>query len=478
MAKVIVKPITSFWDVSKSESDFIDQIMSAKAKNYWHVPSYRVGSWDGLVRMWNPKSKTLPSGLVSDCVEELERFGYEVEEHHEKLRDLNPRPEAELYYSIEAHHQLVMLQAMLDNKRGVVSAATNSGKTKVAQAWCAMHDLKTLYLVPSKELLEQTLESFRKDTNLDVGFISSEKGWQIGEDVTICLASSVAKRKSSRSGKVLNEKAVKKFRDVAKQFEAVIVDECHHMTGETWRWILKQLKQAHYRFGLSGTPWEEGNKVEEFRVKSLLGPQIATVKNEDLIEIGWSAKPKIHMLSYRQDKLPEGSFDDYAEIYDHGIVYNDFRNSLIVKLCDRLVAQNKSCLVISVRIPHCRIISDLLNTMGIDYRLITGRSEKFSRKQHLQDFKEGKFPVLVSNVLSEGVDVPSLNALIFASGGKSYKKILQRVGRGIRKKPSGENSVEIYDFVDKGHKYLKSHTSQRMKVYKLENFEILTVDET
>ena len=114
----------------------------------------------------------------------------------------------------------------------------------------------------------------------------------------------------------------------------------------------------------------------------------------------------------------------------------------------------------------------MLSLNQIDHRVVTGELGKKDRKKYLEDFKESKFQVLISTVLGEGVDIPHLNALIIAAAGKSQKQLLQRVGRGIRKKHSGPNEVEIYDFFDKSHPILRRQSKDRLEIYRDQGFEV------
>lgn len=469
MARASVGNIVSKWETTPEEDDVIFKATSARYRQYWHVPGYHTGSWDGLVKMYNPKAKTLPSGLVEEATLALQKAGFTVSIQIQEDYTAPPRINSILNYELEQGHQKRVLEAMTLHKRGIIHAATNAGKTKIAQAWCAMHQCKIIYLVPSKELLKQTVESFKRDTNLDVGWISAEEGWHLGKDVTVCLVSSVAKRKN-RQGRVSNQKTVDRFTEIAQNFKAVIVDECHHLSAETWRWVLKTLKSANYRYGLSGSPWQHKDDAEALRVKALLGPIIARVTNEELISKGWSAKPIISMIDVPSQSVLKN--EDYAGVYEDGIVYSNLRNSMIVKICRQFQEQDKTCLLISSRIAHCEILSDMLTAIGVDHRVVIGQTEKNSRQSELINFRERKFPILISNVLSEGVDIPSLNGLVFSSGGKSSKQMLQRVGRGVRKKVTGRNEVEIFDFVDNSHPYLLKHTIERVELYDREGFEV------
>jgi superfamily II DNA or RNA helicase len=87
-----------------------------------------------------------------------------------------------------------------------------------------------------------------------------------------------------------------------------------------------------------------------------------------------------------------------------------------------------------------------------------------TRREDIQDFKDGKYPVLVSTLLKEGVDVPSMDAIIFAAGYKSSVLVIQTIGRALRA-AKGKKDSTIVDFFDHGHRFLEQHSQMRMNTY-------------
>lgn len=468
MATVYCGTLESRWELSEAEEIVVRESNSARDKNYFYDPRYKAGYWNGYVDLF--KGGRLPAGLVPDTVKALEAAGHPVSLVTHPLLDPPLRENAKLTYSLDPDHQLRILESMCETERGVVFAATNAGKTKIAQAWCSIFKLKTIYLVPSKELLTQTVASFERDTNLDVGWISADEGWNVGKDVTICLVSSVVPRRKRGSWKLMNQKVVDRFVEIAGDFEAVIADECHHSTSRSWTWILQKLKKARFRFGLSGSPWNEDDKLAELQVKAYLGPVIAKVQNAELIERGWSAKPKIRIVEIHSQVMDKDT--DFLEVYDSGVVRNVPRNSMIARIAKKIAEQSKSCLIVTTRLDHTSILSEMLDALGVENRIVTGDMPAGERKAALEDFKASTFPILISTVMGEGVDIPHLQGIIIAAAGKSQKQLLQRVGRGVRKKVQGPNEVEIFDFMDHNHPALRRQSRERLDIYKSQGFEV------
>ena len=97
----------------------------------------------------------------------------------------------------------------------------------------------------------------------------------------------------------------------------------------------------------------------------------------------------------------------------------------------------------------------------------------FLRKKNLDAFKKDGGVMIATTIYDEGIDIPQVNVLILAFGGKSRRKVLQRIGRALRKKESRENVVVIVDFWDHHNKYLLNHSKGRLNLYRDEGFEVV-----
>lgn len=172
MATVVIGPLQSKWTLTPDEQEVVVAETTAREKGYYRANSYKFRAWDGMVRFFHPLTQTLPSGLVADCVTALEQRGFSTEVIYDNLKPLLEREDGAIRFTL-AEHQLLALEALCTHSRGIIHAATNSGKTKIVEAWCSLYRARVLYLVPSRELLNQTIRSFQNDTNLNIGWLSS-----------------------------------------------------------------------------------------------------------------------------------------------------------------------------------------------------------------------------------------------------------------------------------------------------------------
>jgi superfamily II DNA or RNA helicase len=111
---------------------------------------------------------------------------------------------------------------------------------------------------------------------------------------------------------------------------------------------------------------------------------------------------------------------------------------------------------------------------GIECVFIHGSA--VDRNAAFSDFKAGALSTLISSsILDEGVDIDIIRKLVLGAGGKggeASRQILQRVGRSLRKKKEGENTVQIWDIIDANNRYLSRHSFHRLSIYEREGFEI------
>ncbi len=254
-----------------------------------------------------------------------------------------------------------------------------------------------------------------------------------------------------------------------------IVDEFHRSSGDSFYNTLMLCKNAVYRIGLTGTI-DKKDEIKVMRLLSLTGEVVSKISNEYLINEGFSAKPIIILDKVMKPVLPKGT--EYPEAYELGIVENSHRNVKIVDMVERKYNDNKGCLVIVSRKKHGENIAKLLEERGIEYEYVHGSRSTEDRQLALDNVKSGKLKVLVAtNIMDEGVDISNIDAVFMAAGGKSFRQILQRVGRALRVKKDRENVCEIYDYLDYTQEHLIKHTKERYGYYKEEKFDIRRVEE-
>jgi superfamily II DNA or RNA helicase len=138
--------------------------------------------------------------------------------------------------------------------------------------------------------------------------------------------------------------------------------------------------------------------------------------------------------------------------------------------------KDKQTLIVVDYLDHGQRLYDLLEPLigsdNVDF--IHGLAD--TREGSLADFRKGTLRVLISSsIIDEGIDISRIQLLVLAGGKKSKRQILQRIGRGLRRK-AGENVVVILDIFDRDKKYLERHSKERLKLYNKEGFHVEIVE--
>lgn len=273
-----------------------------------------------------------------------------------------------------------------------------------------------------------------------------------------------------------NGKVLKKYSDAMEFLESIavmIVDEAHHTSSDTWFKTLTACKNAQYRMALTGSI-DKDNAVLWQRMQAIFHDVTIKVSNQEMIDRGISAKPTITIFPIlAPNNIAEKS---YMEAYDSGIASNDYRNLLIAKLAKKQFDRDHGVLVLVNRIEQGESISQFLDTEKVPHYFVSGQLDNEIREDNFQKMREGSLKVLIATtIMDEGVDISGIDTLILGAGGKSLRQTLQRIGRGLRKKKTGENKIEVFDFYDLTNKHLKKHSEERRKIYVSEGFEIVDI---
>lgn len=449
----------------------IDVVVDATSyftPGYKFTQKYKCKLWDGRTKLFNRVTRTFPAGLADLVLQELRKHKV-----HVQLDDRRYCPNFTVHFpetlpGATFDHpfdfQPICAFEMARRQRGVVGVATNGGKTTIAALMIAAVKIPTLFIVPNRTLLYQTQKVMAERLSLkleDVGLIG-DGHWEPGKWITISTADTLHSRLDTPT-----------CRDFLDTIQMVFCDEAHHVGSDSWYLVMRACN-AFYRFGMSGTPLKRSDGAD-LRLIGVTGPLIFEVKNKELVERKISVQPVIHFLKITEPSLPTRM--PYREVHKLGIVENPYRNNEICKAVAEFVEQGFSALIVVDEIMHGEILDKRLWTFKqrsfIPHQFINGREEMEVIHKALDDFRRGDLKVLIAtSILNEGLDMPNIDVLALAGGGKAAITLLQRIGRGLRK-GGNTDKLHIIDTADFQHKYLLRHSLQRMKEYKEQDcFEI------
>jgi superfamily II DNA or RNA helicase len=186
-----------------------------------------------------------------------------------------------------------------------------------------------------------------------------------------------------------------------------------------------------------------------------MGPIVGVTTVKELIKSGVLAKPKIEYIN----APPGPGGNTYAEIYKNNITMNTLRNTIIAQKAIELAKKGLSVLITVNQIRHGKTLETLISNS----KFVHGQTKKEIRQEAMRQFENGELKVMIATILNEGVDLPTLNVLINAGGGKSTSAQIQKVGRALRTTKDKKTAL-IIDVLDNG-RLLRDHAQMRIHVY-------------
>ena len=446
--------------------------------------------WDGKKYLATKSGNGLKfmTGLVSRVIGILKSFHveYEIQDSRPKLKKAEPHNIKHIEFR---EYQDRVVNAVFSTAHGgIVKNCTASGKTVVlarllSQMGAGRKDgPKVNVFVTGVDLLYQTHAELQKFLGIKIGIIGDGKVEIRNVNVasiwtcSSCLGQKYQPKddedcatKESWDGK--NKSKVTKAIESADVF---FIDECHMSATETVLAIRKASKMASFVVGLSGTPWRSGDELyvgDSLLIEAVCGEFIrdAEVTASELIHNGFLVQPSIHFINVPKNDQVTGT---YQTIYKEYIVDNQVRNDLIIKATAKLVAMDKKVLILVKQIRHGEILLEQLEKSFKTF-FVRGETDSDTRIYLKNEFEQGNIQVMIASVIFDtGINLPTLDGLILAGSGKASGRVLQRIGRILRKAPGKEKAIVI-DFVD-NCKYLLEHTAERIKIYRTEeNFRII-----
>lgn len=427
--------------------------MVCKAPGYFFTMAYKMGQWDGNVKFYDKKRKCFDTGLLSWAVQLIEQINGSVA----KITDTRLVPKCDKIVSkvLLRPYQQEMNTMCKKCTRGIIRAATGSGKTEVIISLIADLGVPTIVLVDNKDLLEQTVQRMLVGLpNVAIREVHSGKEWISGSGEPLVTVSTFQTLHRKRH-------LIDKYKYGMK-----ISDECHGVAADTWYEVMNYI-DAYYSFGFSGSVEAEfDDPVRWNKIVSMTGKPIVTVPSSMLVDMGYLAKPNITMVTYDGGS----SCGTFADEYFMAVTSNNYLNSNLLPKLVKKHAGQKTMVIVDM-IEHGKALADELTA-----EFVHGGDDMSRRKEMLEKFKSGKIKLLIaSKIFRQGIDVPDLDVLISAGSSLSYKAVFQKLGRGMRK-AEGKTELTFYDIWPKTGGFLDKHAGKRFKQYQWLGFQPIITD--
>ena len=309
---------------------------------------------------------------------------------------------------------------------GLIEAATGSGKSHIIAAIAEWSEGRTLCLQPQKELVQQNYEKF------------------LGTGEPASLYCAALKQKSLKHRVVFGSpqsvnNAIEKF----KQFETVVIDECHGIT-PTIKGIISQIAPKRV-LGLTATPYrlgsgyiyqydENGDPVPEWATtEPYFNSLLYKVTAHDLLHRGFLT-PVIsgeHVEGYHTAHLQldkKGNFDNKELAL--ATEMQQRKTSLIIQDVIAKTVDSLGVMIFATSIKHAE---EIIMQLPVGSALVTSKTKTKERDYIVNEFKCQRIKYLVNvAVLTTGFDAPHTDAVVLLRPTESAGLLQQIIGRGMR----------------------------------------------
>jgi superfamily II DNA or RNA helicase len=438
-----------------------------------YLPAVRLGRWDGKVSYFQLGGSTYVN-LLPEIIPILEKFNYDIDldDQREYSTNFEFKQITEDSYAHIAwpkghpaagepmklrDYQVEIINNFLINPQCLQEVATGAGKTVMT---AALSDAVTAYgrsivIVPNKSLVTQTEKDYI-NMGLDVGvYFGDRKEW--GRQHTICTWQSLnVLLKNTKNGTTEDDCTIGEF---IEGVVCVIVDEVHMAKADALKTLLTGvMSRIPIRWGLTGTIPKE--KFESVSLLVSLGPVISKLSASELQSQGVLAQCHVNIVQLED----HADFSNYQSELKYLLEEPD-RLKTIADLV-RQVNLTGNTLVLVDRIAAGQALVEQLQ----DAVFVSGATKAKDRQDEYDEVAvaDGKIIVATYGVAAVGINIPRIFNLVLVEPGKSFVRVIQSIGRGIRK-AEDKDHVQIWD-VTSTCRFAKRHLTKRKTFYREANY--------
>jgi len=436
-----------------------------------YQPSVKLGRWDGKVPFFNLGGTTYIN-LLPEILPYLDEQGYDVEVEdtrqyrttfefvpvdentyqHKQWPQNHPKAGQPI---VLRDYQPEIINRFLANPQCVQEVATGAGKTIITAALADSVSQygRTIVIVPNKSLVTQTEDDF-VNLELDTGVYFGDRK-EYNRTHTICTWQSLNNLLKTTN----NAEADITIGEFLEGVVAVIVDEVHQAKADALKALLSgPFAQVPIRWGLTGTIPKEDYARQS--INCMLGPVVGQLSASELQEAGHLAQCHVNVV----------------QLVDHK-EYNNYQSELkyLIETAERLdyigrlistIVDSGNTLILVDRISAGRALAKRLPGSVF----VSGATKAGERKEHYDEVAEATNKIIIATygVAAVGINIPRIFNLVLIEPGKSFIRVIQSIGRGIRR-AEDKDFVQIWD-ITSTCKFAKRHLTKRKTFYKEANY--------
>lgn len=442
-----------------------------------YQPAVRLGRWDGKVPFFTLGGSTYIN-LLPDIIPMLDSWGYDIEVddvreysttfqfdkiaetsfQHVKWPKGHSMEETPILFR---DYQIEIINRFLENPQCIQEVATGAGKTLITAALSASVQPygRSIVIVPSKDLVRQT-EADYINMGLDVGVLFGDRK-EYTKTHTICTWQSLNALLKNTN----NYEADVTIQDFIEGVVCLMVDEAHSAKADALKTLLSTVfARIPIRWGLTGTVPKEDYAAQA--LYCFIGPLVGKLSASELQEAGHLANCHVNIVQ----------LEDYVEYkeYQSELKYltsTPERIAYIAKLIDK-IKESGNTLILVDRIESGKLLQTELSTLFSllsdkpDVSFVSGTTKSKDRKEEYDEISTSTNKVIIATygVAAVGINIPRIFNLVLFEPGKSFVRVIQSIGRGIRK-AQDKDHVEIWD-ITSTCKFAKRHLTKRKQFYK------------
>ena len=436
-----------------------------------YMPSVKLGRWNGKVSYCSLAGSTFIN-LLPQIIPILEELNYTIE--LEDMREYNntfdfdeittntfedvkwPTGHVCEGQSIELRdYQVEVINQFLSNPQSIQEVATGAGKTIMTAALSKSIEFygRSIVIVPNKSLFTQTEEDYI-NLGLDVGVYYGDRK-EYFKQHTICTWQSLnILLKNTKRGEA--DCTIDEF---IEGVVCVMVDEGHMAKADALKALLTGvMSHVPIRWGLTGTvPKAE---YERMALEVSLGPVINKLSAKELQDQGVLSKCHVNIVQLQDDQ----EFSNYQAELKH-LLSDSKRLDKLAELVDK-IKETGNTLVLVDRINAGHALVERLD----DAVFVSGGMKVNDRKEEYDEVSTATNKVIIATygVASTGINIPRIFNLVLIEPGKSFVRVIQSIGRGIRK-ADDKDFVQIWDLTS-SCRFAKRHLTSRKAFYKEANY--------
>ena len=436
-----------------------------------YLPSVRLGRWNGKISFFSLGGSSYVN-LLPEILPVLDMAGYDIE-----LEDLREYSTTFTFNQItedtfsqynwpKGHpkegepvlfrdYQVKIVNDFLANPQALQEIATGAGKTLITAAlsYSVQNYGRSIVIVPNKSLVVQT-EADYINLGLDVGVYFGDRK-EFGKTHTICTWQSL----NNMLKKTKADEAEVPIGEFLEGVVCVMVDEVHMAKADALKELLTGvMSNIPIRWGLTGTIPKAIFEAQAIYVS--LGNVINKLSASELQDRGVLAQCHVNIVQL-QDKV---EFNNYQSELKH-LLEDNVRLDKLAQLVLNIKESGNTLVLVDRVNAGKELISRLPDSV-----FVSGGTNMTERKEEYDEIATSTNKIIVATygVAAVGINIPRIFNLVLIEPGKSFVRVIQSIGRGIRK-ADDKDFVQIWDLTS-SCKFAKRHLTQRKTFYKEANY--------